>query len=261
METSSVTTGMVFVHGSLSNASQWKDMLGMLPPELRRECPNLVGYARDASFDPRLYSLDDEVDLVVASLDRIDAPAILVGHSFGGMASIGAALRRPELIAGLVLIEPVAFQLLDAPATADDFLCALAFCDDVRALIGAGKPLDAAERFFSFWELGRLWDSFDATRKNRVAQMMNKVAAECTLIRRPGVTPQEISAGLRMPVLLLQGALSPAFMHKLTRVLSACLPHAEYRVLLTGNHLSPVMQPREVMRHIHEFVNAPQVRH
>src|SRR5919204_4736417 len=42
-----------------------------------------------------------------ALLERLDAaPAIVVGHSMGGMITLDLAIRRPELVRALVVIEP-----------------------------------------------------------------------------------------------------------------------------------------------------------
>src|SRR4051812_22540794 len=46
-------------------------------------------------------------DDILAALDEItDQPIINIGHSFGGMATIYAALKYPERFSKLVLIEP-----------------------------------------------------------------------------------------------------------------------------------------------------------
>ncbi|GAA2239306.1 alpha/beta hydrolase [Kitasatospora cystarginea] len=49
----------------------------------------------------------EAVELFTA-LERagLDGPFVLVGHSFGGLLAANAARRRPELVAGLVLLDP-----------------------------------------------------------------------------------------------------------------------------------------------------------
>jgi pimeloyl-ACP methyl ester carboxylesterase len=53
------------------------------------------------------YRIEDGVDDLVGVLDAvgIDGPVHLVANSFGGTIALAAALRRPDRVAGLVLIE------------------------------------------------------------------------------------------------------------------------------------------------------------
>ncbi|WP_428487357.1 alpha/beta fold hydrolase [Rhodopila sp.] len=58
---------------------------------------------------PRWFStIPAAAEALVAILDRI-GPAVLVSHSNGGLIALEAAWRRPDLIAGAVLVEPSGF--------------------------------------------------------------------------------------------------------------------------------------------------------
>jgi len=48
----------------------------------------------------------------------------LVGHSYGGVISLFAAARRPELLRSLTVIEPPAFRVARGNPAADDFVAA-----------------------------------------------------------------------------------------------------------------------------------------
>ena len=50
---------------------------------------------------------DDLVALLERFADEAGAPVLLAGHSMGGTTSILAAARRPDLVRGLVLFDPV----------------------------------------------------------------------------------------------------------------------------------------------------------
>ena len=53
------------------------------------------------------YRLDDQVADLAAVLDAHDVhePVVLVGNSFGGTIALHAALTRPDLVAGICLVE------------------------------------------------------------------------------------------------------------------------------------------------------------
>jgi pimeloyl-ACP methyl ester carboxylesterase len=61
----------------------------------------------DVPEDPAAYSMSHVLDDLARVLDwgAPDEPAVLVGHSFGGLASLHMALARPERVRALVLAD------------------------------------------------------------------------------------------------------------------------------------------------------------
>lgn len=99
---------VVFLHGLvIDNISTFYYTLA--PVAARKHpvvCYDLRGHG--ASDRPATgYRLEDAVDDLVGILDAlgIAEPAHLVGYSFGGTLAMAAAVRRPDRVAGLVLIE------------------------------------------------------------------------------------------------------------------------------------------------------------
>ena len=83
-----------------SRARSWARSTARRPQanELRRS-QNWIGGTRpgNAAFVP-------PPPQQVADLLTDDVPSVLVGHSLGGMVALGAALRRPAAVRGLVLL-------------------------------------------------------------------------------------------------------------------------------------------------------------
>lgn len=103
----------VLVHGSGVRDWTWSDQLE-LADRYRLVLPYRRGYEPSPAADP-----DFEVDgRDVAGL--LDRPSHLVGFSYGGIGSLLAAARRPELVRSVTAIEPPAFGVaLDDPVVQD----------------------------------------------------------------------------------------------------------------------------------------------
>lgn len=87
---------IVLVHGAFADGSGWKGVYTVLTKK---------GYHVTVVQNP-LSSLEDDVAATNLALDKLDGPAILVGHSWGG-AVISQAGVHPK-VAGLVYV--AAFQ-------------------------------------------------------------------------------------------------------------------------------------------------------
>ena len=104
---------MVFVHGSSSDLRTWEQQVPAIG-ESYRAIAYSRRYARpNEDIDP---GADDQmlphVDDLVALLRALGAaPAHLVGHSWGAFISLLAAIRHPQLVRSLVLLEPPVLSL------------------------------------------------------------------------------------------------------------------------------------------------------
>ena len=99
-------TPVVFVNGLGEATPTWAPVL----PNLASTC-RVVAYDRPgmgasppATGARSLERMGSELNGLLAELG--EAPAVLVGHSLGGLIAIEAYRRRPEQVAGLVLIDP-----------------------------------------------------------------------------------------------------------------------------------------------------------
>ncbi|MET9804702.1 alpha/beta hydrolase [Streptomyces sp. NPDC006368] len=92
---------MVFVHGTRFSAGQWSVQLAALRDEFPVLAVDLPGHG-ERSAHP--WSLDSATEIIASAVDSLDrGPALVVGHSLGGYASLEFARRRPEQLRGLVL--------------------------------------------------------------------------------------------------------------------------------------------------------------
>jgi pimeloyl-ACP methyl ester carboxylesterase len=94
---------VALVHGLGGLASNWRQIAPELARERRVIVPELPGHGGSGRLGvpPSLDAFADAVLGLLAAEDALPAP--WVGHSFGGLVGLRAAVRRPEAVTGLVL--------------------------------------------------------------------------------------------------------------------------------------------------------------
>ncbi|MEN9644934.1 MAG: hypothetical protein RL238_1603 [Actinomycetota bacterium] len=94
---------VVCLHGNPTWSFLWSRLLHELDPSYRMIAPDHLGMGWSERTGPRRYRqrVDDLLDLLSA-LD-IAGPVWLVAQDWGGALAMGVAVRRPDLVAGMVL--------------------------------------------------------------------------------------------------------------------------------------------------------------
>ncbi len=94
---------VVFVHGLFGQGRNWTTIAKGLADRHRVTLLDLPNHGHSPWTDRVDYV--DMARLVAAELESFGEPATLVGHSMGGKVSMQLALRRPELLRGLVVVD------------------------------------------------------------------------------------------------------------------------------------------------------------
>jgi pimeloyl-ACP methyl ester carboxylesterase len=211
---------MLFVHGSAADHTTWSIQLaGSL-----RERFELVAYERRADATTVEEHATDAAGLLG------DAPALIVGSSFGAVVALEVLRSHPGRCAGAVLIEP--------PMAASDELAAAstAFLAEFdRRTAAEGGP--AAAEFFLRFVLGdasydRIPRAFLDRSKSKWAQI--RADSGALLAYRPRY--REL-ASVQTPVLLLGGDRSATYFRATLDALLGALPHARLEVVANAGHM------------------------
>lgn len=91
------------VHGLTGHGRRWEHLASHLPG-VAIVAPDLVGHGRSSWQAP--WTIDDNVAALAAVLTDVTEPVVVVGHSFGGAIALQLAATHPELVSGLVLLDP-----------------------------------------------------------------------------------------------------------------------------------------------------------
>lgn len=113
----------------------------------------------DSAWDPEAdYRVDAFAGDLVAFLESLGGPVVLVGASLGGMTALVVSADRPDLVVGLVLVDIVVRNEPKGVARILEFMTALpdgfATLEDVADAVAAYNPLRPRPR------------SLDGLRKN-----------------------------------------------------------------------------------------------
>jgi pimeloyl-ACP methyl ester carboxylesterase len=94
----------VFVHGTGGSWQSWLENIAELGRENRVIAIDLPGFG-GSDAPPTDSGVDEYSETLVALLDHVGAgPAAVAGHSLGGLISTDLALRHPERVRGLILV-------------------------------------------------------------------------------------------------------------------------------------------------------------
>jgi pimeloyl-ACP methyl ester carboxylesterase len=102
---------VVFVHGLFGQGKNWTTIARGLADEHRVTLVDLPNHGHSPWTD-RVHYLD-MVEMLAVELEHTGEPVTLVGHSMGGKVAMQLALRRPELLRALVVVDvaPVEYPL------------------------------------------------------------------------------------------------------------------------------------------------------
>ncbi|HEX4684289.1 MAG TPA: alpha/beta hydrolase [Gemmatimonadaceae bacterium] len=102
---------VVFLHGFPTSSHLWSDVVPLMPGGHRIVVLDLLGYGRSDRPLHRTVDVRAHAERVVEVLDELRIPrACIVGHGIGGGIAQSLAIRHPNRVSHLCLIDSVAFD-------------------------------------------------------------------------------------------------------------------------------------------------------
>ncbi len=181
-------------------------------------------------------------------VDAIGEPVNLLGHSYGGICALEAAMRTRS-VRTLVLYEPpipVGLEIVPAETRAR-----------IEALIAAGEREEALVTFFR--EVVQTPEpQLERLRAHEAWEA--RVAAAHTVSREIAIEDVyrmdfDALRAIETPTLLLLGGESPRYMTEATRRLNETLPNSRIHVIPGQQHAAMDLVPEEFVAAVHEFIS------
>jgi pimeloyl-ACP methyl ester carboxylesterase len=238
---------LVLVHGTGGAYSRWAPILPVLEQHFSVYAVERRG--RGESGDGDAYAIEREFEDVAAVVTSIGEPLNLLGHSFGGICALEAALLAQN-IHKLVLYEPP-LPLEGVPIYPPGVI------ERLEALLDAGDREGILTIFIR--EVVRM-PAHEFERFKSSPAWPARLAAAHTL-------PRELRAhegyrfdaerfkALNIPTLLLVGGDSPHFFKAAIEALDAALPNSRVVVMPGQQHIAMDTAPDLFGREVLGFLN------
>ncbi|WP_054006986.1 alpha/beta fold hydrolase [Cypionkella psychrotolerans] len=252
------TRPVLALHCSLAHAGAWSGLAAALHG-VTITATDAPGHGRAPDWLPGtdMHALATAQSVAMAESLGLGAKIDLIGHSFGGTVALRIAVERPDLVRSLTLVEPVIFAASKAVAAAayERFRADhLGFAE----LVEAGDREAAAALFHGHWGSDDCLSNLpERTRAYMVDRIHLIVAQNPTLlddaagILRPG--------GLEVvdvPVLLIEGADSPAIIDAVHRALALRLPQATRLVVPKAGHMVAITHAAAIAASVQAHLDA-----
>ncbi len=247
------------LHGFGASLFSWRGVMGSLGrmgSVLAFDRPAFGLTERPLQWDgANPYSPQAQVDLAAAMLDRMGVEqGVLVGHSAGGTVAMLTALRYPERVRALVLVDPSVYRGGGAPAWIKPLLGTPQLRRIGPLLVrGIGSRGEAVIRT-AWHDPGKITPGvIEGYRKPLKAHDWDRALWELTLASEESRLAGRLGE-LKMPVLVVTGDDDRIVPTADSIRLAGELPNATLAVVPNCGHLPHEERPAQFMKALREFV-------
>lgn len=238
---------LLLIHGSLCDYRYWRWQMDPLGAETRVIAPSLRGYWPQALIaESDDFSVAQHASDLAALLGQIcrEEKTVLLGHSRGAQVALEMALAHPEQTAGVILADP-GFRFDDEPPTP-------ALHDAALQALEQGNVEAAMAQFVNAVNGQDIWRQMVGWFKTMVMDNAFTLLSQRHELNH-AICVEQLK-NLRCPVLLLQGALSPARYTSRIQRLQTLLKQARTETIDKASHGMNLANPRQFNQHVLAFM-------
>ncbi|WP_027013853.1 alpha/beta fold hydrolase [Comamonas composti] len=236
---------IVFSHGLLMDGSMFAPQVQALRSHWRCITWDERGHGKTATGHCAPFSYYDSADDVVALLAHLGVQrAVFAGMSQGGYLSLRAALRHPQAVRALVLIDTQALPEDPAQMAGHQLI--------VQEWMESGLS-DERAHTIEHIILGQGWEGAAAWRaKWKSMQPGDLLACFTTLGTRDDISAD--IAGIKVPALVLHGDQDQAIDLPRAQAMARTLPQAQMVTIPGAGHAANLTHPEPVNAALRQFL-------
>jgi pimeloyl-ACP methyl ester carboxylesterase len=252
----------LMIHGWSSSWYAVSPLLPFLSQRYRCLAVDLPGYGESPPMNSRV-TIDKYADLMIGLIESATKqPAVLIGHSMGGMTSLMVALKRPDLVERMVLICPtisgnLSFMInltLFPFVVMERFSVTRAIVSIFEPLLGITDrllrgPLFADRTMISAEAFARI--KADTRRRDQ-----GRIRAECFRAMRENDLRGQIKT-IEIPSLVVWGMEDNTVPLRDASVVAREWPQADLRIIPNAGHWPQFETPEVLERHVRAFLSTP----
>lgn len=246
---------MFLLHCTLAHSGAWKGLMQQLADTCYMVAMDLPGHGRSGPRDRSVTWQTQSAAMAVELIKKGAVPVDLVGHSFGATVALRIAVKHPDLVKSLTLIEPVFFSAAkDAGRPEFDAHMALhgGFYDLLDKLDFEG----AARAFSEIWGGPVPWRDLPQSQRDYMAARIGMIreGGDSVLGVGPDYIPLSRVAKIDVPVLLVEGAETDPIIDAVQVSLDAVLPNSKRVIVKGAGHMVPITHPGKVAAEMRAFL-------
>ena len=240
----------VLLHATLASAASLSGLAAELAGDARVIAIDRRGSGSTPLLPAEPVSIAVHVADIVRALDdaNVREPAIIVGHSFGGVVGLELAARHPDRVAAAIAWEPPYLALADGP-TRERFA---GLADEIARAHRSGGASAAAERFFSAVNGAGSWDKLPTRLRSSIGAAGDGALADAAM---PDLDPDGLTR-ITVPVVIASGDRGDPLYAPIVDALVARIPTARRTDVAGLEHMAPITDPKPIANLVRELLSA-----
>ena len=245
---------LILLHGWPSSALLWRNIIPVVADHFFVLAPDLPGHGKSDKPEVMVYDLDCLRNFIIDFCDALDLKTTrLVAHDLGGMAALSLAVRHPERIEKLVIMNTspysdwhwklsVFISLLKQPFLTDIFLNTFMF----KMVLSNGfyDKTNVTPEIISLYR-----EPWAKTKEGRIA--FSKTIA---IPPEAMVESRDNLRRIALPCLILWGKKDQFFPFGVAKKLHADIPDSYLVGIDKAGHFLQEEQPQQIADHLLDFL-------